>query len=144
MFAFMKPLCAGGVGVALGLAAPLSALAQSAQSDAAPAAAVAAVDAQIVVRDTDTGRLRHALPEEAQALINGRARALRRAAAAPESRAHWSGARGARLTDDFANYTVVVKRADGTLVELCVDGTETTATVVKSALQHKPATLPTE
>jgi hypothetical protein len=35
-------------------------------------------------------------------------------------------------------------RADGKLVELCVEGGETTATLVKSAPQIKPATLPTE
>jgi hypothetical protein len=149
MFAFMKPLCAGafgvGVGVAVGLTVPLSALAQSTPTDAAAATVSAApgADAQIVVRDTDSGRLRAATPEEAQALHNGRANA-RRSAPALEARSHWSGARGARLTDDLANYSVIVRRADGTLVELCVTGAETTATLVRSTPQFKPATLPTE
>ncbi|MEO8311481.1 MAG: hypothetical protein ABI520_09940 [Caldimonas sp.] len=148
MLEFMKPFYAGVLGLcaaAVGLAVPLSAMAQSNQA-AAPAAAVAEAsggDAQIVVRDGDTGRLRHATSEEAQALHAGRAHA-RRAAAAPESRSHWSGARGARLTDDFMSYSVIVKRADGKLVELCVEGGETTAKLVTSAPQFKPATLPTE
>jgi hypothetical protein len=42
------------------------------------------------------------------------------------------------------SFTVVVKRDDGKLVELCVEGAETTAKVVGSAPQFKPATLPTE
>ncbi len=148
MFTFIKPLLVGALGlgaVAFGLSAPLLALAQS---DAVAAAATtvaepSSADAQIVVKDGDTGRLRHATPQEAQALHAGRAHA-RRAAVAPESRSHWSGARGARLTDDFMSYSVMVKRADGTLVELCVEGGETTAKLVTSAPQFKPATLPTE
>ena len=149
MFAFMKPLRAGALGLgaaAFGLAAPMVAVAQS-NPAAAPAAAVSEsprADAQIVVKDGDTGRLRHATPEEAQALNSARPQARSRAAAATESRTHWSGATGARLTDDFMSYTVIVKRADGKLVELCVEGGETTATLVKSAPQTKPATLPTE
>jgi hypothetical protein len=147
MFEFMKPLRAGAIGlgaVAAALGAAMSASAQS-SPPAAPAADVSqasAADAQIVVKDGDTGRLRHATPEEAQALHAARPRA--RSRAAPESRSHWSGATGARLTDEFMNYSVVVKRADGKLVELCVEGGETTATLVKSAPQFKPATLPTE
>ena len=146
MFEFMKPLRAGAIGlgaVAAALGAAMSASAQS-SPPAAPAADVSqasAADAQIVVKDGDTGRLRHATPEEAQALHAARPRARR---AAPESRSHWSGATGARLTDEFMNYSVVDKRADGKLVELCVEGGETTATLVKSAPQFKPATLPTE
>ena len=146
MFEFMKPLRAGAIGLgaaALGLAVPIAALAQS-NTAAAPAATEASVaDAQIVVKDGDTGQLRNATPEEARALHSARPQA-RRAAAVPESRAHWSGARGARLTDDFLSYSVLVKRADGKLVELCVEGGETTATLVKSAPPLKPATLPTE
>jgi hypothetical protein len=151
MHAFMKPLRAGAVGlgaVVVALAAPMSAGAQSGPA-AAPATDVAEAvsgDAQIVVRDGDTGKLRAATPDEARALHAGRAqaRAARGGGASPESRSHWSGARGARLTDDFMSFTVVVKRSDGKLVELCVEGAETTAKVVASAPQFKPATLPTE
>lgn len=150
MFEFMKPLRAGAIGlgaVAVALGAAMSAAAQSAPA-ATPAADVSANssgDAQIVVRDGDTGKLRHATSEEAQALHAGRANArAARGGVSPESRSHWSGARGARLTDDFMTYSVIVKRADGKLVELCVEGGETTAKLVTSASQSKPATLPTE
>ncbi len=85
-------------------------------------------------------------PRKAQALHARRAnaRAGHGPAACGEARSHWSGAQGARLTDDFMSFTVVVKRADGKLVELCVEGAETTAKVVASAPELKPATLPTE
>jgi hypothetical protein len=127
MFAFMKPLRAGAIGlgaVVVALAAPMSAAAQSSPA-AAPAAGLSegpSGDAQIVVRDGDTGKLRHATSDEARALNAGRAnaRAARGGGPSPESRSHWSGAVGARLTDDFMSFTVVVKRADGKLVELCV------------------------
>ena len=149
MFEFMKPLRAGAIGlgaVALALGASMSATAQSSPTAAASAevSASPSADAQIVVKDGDTGKLRHATPEEARALHAGRASARAARGASPESRSHWSGAQGARLTDDFMSFTVVVKRADGKLVELCVDGAETTAKVVASAPQFKPATLPTE
>jgi len=150
MFEFMKPLRAGAIGlgaVAVALGTSMSATAQSSPAAAAAAdvSESTAVDAQIVVKDGDTGKLRAATPEEARALHAGRAnaRAARRGAS-PESRSHWSGAQGARLTDEFMSFTVVVKRADGKLVELCVEGAETTAKFVASAPQFKPATLPTE
>ena len=149
MLSFKKPLRAGAIrlgAVAVALGASLSAAAPS-----SPAVAAATdvsegpgADAQIVVKDADTGKLRHATPEEARALHAGRANARAARGGSPESRSHWSGARGARLTDEFMTFTVVVKRADGKLVELCVEGAETTAKVVASAPQFKPATLPTE
>jgi len=146
MLSFKKPLRAGAIGlgavaVALGASMPAAA-----QSSAAPAPADVSegpsADAQIVVKDGDTGKLRHATPEEARALHAGRANA--RAGTSMQSRSHWSGARGARLTDDFMTFTVVVKRADGKLVELCVEGGETTAKLVTSAPQFKSDNLPTE
>ena len=148
MFAFMKPLRAVAIGagaVALAMTAPLTSAAPStpAAEPAAEGSQSPGGDAQIVVKDGDTGRLRHATSDEARALNSARPHA-RSHAAATASRSHWSGAQGARLTDDFMSYSVVVKRADGKLVELCVEGTETTAKVVGSAPQFKPATLPTE
>jgi hypothetical protein len=150
MFEFMKPLRAGAIGlgaVAVALGTSMSASAQSSPA-AAPATEVSeapAADAQIVVKDGDTGKLRAATPEEANALRAGRANARAgRGGASMEARSHWSGARGARLTDESMTFSVVVKRADGTLVELCVEGAETTAKVVASAPRSKPATLPTE
>ena len=149
MLEFMKPLRAGAIGlgaVAVALGASMSASAQSSPA-AAPVteASETAADAQIVVKDGDTGKLRAATPEEAHALRAGRANARAgRGGASMQARSHWSGARGARLTDESMTFSVVVKRADGTLVELCVEGAETTAKVVASAPTSKPATLPTE
>jgi hypothetical protein len=83
MLEFMKPLRAGAIGlgaVAVALGAPMSASAQSIPV-AAPATDVSesdAAEAQIVVKDGDTGKLRHATPEEARALRAGRANAPRR------------------------------------------------------------------
>lgn len=151
MLSFMKPLHAGAIGlgaVAIALAAPITATAQSTPTPAAPTADVSdspSADAQIVVRDGDTGKLRHATPEEARALHAGRANArAARGGASMQARTHWSGARGARLTDDFMSFTVVVKRADGKLVELSVEGADTTAKVVKSASRIQSDNLPTE
>jgi len=150
MFEFMKPLRAGAIGlgaVAVALGTSMSATAQSSPAAAAAAdvSESTAVDAQIVVKDGDTGKLRAATPEEAHALRAGRANARAgRGGASMQARSHWSGARGARLTDESMTFSVVVKRADGTLVELCVEGAETTAKVVASAPTSKPATLPTE
>ena len=97
MVEFMKPFRAGAIGLgalAVALGASMSATAQS--SPTAAAAEVSAspsADAQIVVKDGDTGKLRAATPEEARALHAGRASARAgRAGASPESRSHWSGA----------------------------------------------------
>jgi len=149
MFAFVKPLRAGaiGLGAAVALGASMSAGAQStpAEATAADSTPGPSADAQIVVKDGDTGKLRQATPEEARALHAGRANArAARGGAAMQPRSHWSGARGARLTDEFMSYTVVVKRADGKLVELCVEGDQATATVLKTAAQSKSDNLPTE
>ena len=124
----------------------MPALAQSSPRPRLTAAEAPVADAQIVVKDGDTGKLAPRDPRRsarAARRLGPHARAVP-GGASPESRAHWSGARGARLTDDFMSFTVVVKRADGKLVELCVEGAETTAKVVESAPQLKPATLPTE
>ena len=147
MFAFLKPL---GLGAALAgaVVGPTTAFAgpDKASDAALPSpASTSTGDARIAVRDAATGLLRAPTAEEAQALHNY-ARSQRRASGPTtlESRTHWSGARGARLTDEFANYTVVVKNADGSLVELCVEGGEATAKVLKAAPLAKSRILPTE
>lgn len=150
MFAFSKPLGSGAAGLlaaAVGFAVPLAASAgpAAAMTDTAIAAETASADAQIVVKDLDTGRLRAATAEEAQALHRGHAQLRGANRHQTEAKSHWSGAQGARLSDDFMNFSVVVKRADGSFVELCVEGPEATARVVKAAPQYtRPASLPTE
>jgi len=147
MFAFMKPFGLGASAVGVGaifVAAALAPLVAQAQASDAATVAPSGGEAQIVVKDADSGQLRAATPEEAQALQGARAQLRRSAAAGNLSKSHWSGAQGARLTDEFLSYSVVVKRADGTLVELCVEGAETTAKAVRSPAPAKSATLPTE
>lgn len=84
-------------------------------------------DRIVVVRDAETGQLRVATAAELEALG---ARSLRLnevrigAAAAPLQKAHASGARGARLTDEFMSYAVVTRAADGSLVKQCVEGAQ--------------------
>jgi hypothetical protein len=70
-----------------------------------------------VTRDAATGKLRAATAEEHQALAAKKAKfAIRAAAPAPMSKSHSSGARGARLTDEFLTSSVAVRQADGTVV----------------------------
>jgi hypothetical protein len=78
-----------------------------------------------VVKDGDTGRLRHATPKKRAHSTAVARRPPRRGRA--ESRSHWSGARGARLTDDFMSFTVSSSEPTASSYELCVEGAETTA-----------------
>ena len=87
-------------------------------------------DALTVVRDRETGQLRAPTAAEVQNLQR-RAEALQAArigaappVAEPLLRTHASGARSARLTPEFASYSVARKNADGTLDQSCVQGTE--------------------
>jgi len=132
---------------------PLQALANGGAAEAAkPAQALASVDAtanQIVVRDADTGQLRAATPDEARTLHSSRpvASSLRRSAAVaatPQARFHYSGARGARLTDEFMSYSVLVRQPDGKLAEICFDSKEAADEALKAAPIAKTTTLPTE
>jgi len=157
MFATFKS-CARSVSVAgtglalVGIAAlPLQALAHDGHAEAAKATqAQAPVDAnaQVVVRDAATGQLRAATPEEAQALHSSRAgvATLRKSAVAatPQARFHPSGARGARLTDEFMSYSVVVRQPDGSLATLCFESREAADAALKAAPVATTSTLPTE
>lgn len=99
---------------------PVAAQAHGDDHDKAPAG-----DRLVVVRDPETGKLRAPTAAELEAL--GARQARQDAArigplAAPQQKAHASGARGARLTDEFMSYSVVTRAADGRLVKHCVDG----------------------
>lgn len=145
MFGLRKPLALGAEIVLFGVAAwPIAAAAGPAPGVDAAATVVAASagDAQVVARDAD-GTLRAATPEEAQALQRSGA-SLRKAAPTMQARAHWSGARGARLTDEFLSHSVMVKMPDGRLVELCVVDAQTAAAVSRSPSPAKSFGLPTE
>ena len=123
--------------------ATASLAAGAAEGPAAPeqAAVGASADAQVVARDPATGKLRAATAEEVQLLHRARAAQLRGASPTSATHQHWSGARGARLTDEFMSYSVVVRTADGKLVEVCVEDPSLTAAKPTEA---KSSTLPTE
>jgi hypothetical protein len=136
---FLKICSAGALLAAASLAA------QAADAPAAPVAPEAttvAPDAQVVVRDAATGRLRAPTESETQAL-RAAAPNLRRAPAAPMQRAHHSGAKGVRLTEDFMSYSVVIKQPDGRLVEYCFPNAEAAEAAVTAPVSA-PNTLPTE
>jgi hypothetical protein len=138
MSQFLK-ICSAGVLLA---AASLAAQATDAPAAAAPDAASVAPDAQVVVRDAATGRLRAPTESETQAL-RAAAPNLRRVPGTPMQRAHHSGAKGVRLTEEFMSYSVVIKQADGRLVEYCFPNAETAEAAVTAPVSA-PNTLPTE
>jgi hypothetical protein len=153
MFSTLKSCArsAGAVGASLALvgiaALPLSAFAaEAAKPTSASMPIESGANSQLVVRDADSGLLRAATPEEAQALQSSRGNAVLRRSAAPttQARFHSSGARGARLTDEFMSYSVLVRQPDGKLLELCFESKEAADEALKAAPIAKTATLPTE
>jgi hypothetical protein len=129
-------------------AAPLTNDAASdATSDAGNGTAARRVDAsaaQMVVRGAATGALRAPTADEAQAMGPRPHTAHRRAAPATLPKVHFSGARGARLHDEFMSYTVVVRQPDGSLAEQCFSSKAEADAAVKSARVVRAVNLPTE
>lgn len=126
-----RMICAAGITLALLGLASQSASAQEAQSN------VQSVDAMTVVRDAETGKLRGATGEEATALkAAGTARAMRVAPKATQQKVHASGARGARLTDEFMSQNVAVRQPDGSMVEQCFDSHDAANNAVAVAHVH--------
>ena len=128
-----------------GGAALLLAGAALAQAGTAAGAAAETTDNQIVVRDAVTGALRAATPNEARKLTEGRVATDARVRLNTEQRAHFSGARGARLSDAFMNHSVIARLPDGSLVEQCLHTEEEAAIAHKVvSIMKPPAPLPTE
>ena len=112
--------------LALGALGASQAIAQTAPTDMPTA------DAQRVIIDPDTGKLRQPTPAEVRAM-EARAAAVRAAralaASAPAARpaaptepmvrSVGNGVQRARLTDAFHSHSVAVRRADGTLDTQC-------------------------
>ena len=101
-----------------------------------------AQDNQVVVKDQASGKLRAATPEEAAALRaqEPAQRAAARAGVLPTlQKHHHSGARGARLSDEFMSHSVVVRNADGGLEEACYGSAEEADRAVKSAAKAPSA-----
>jgi hypothetical protein len=133
---FIQRLLGTGAAVAL-CAIALPASAQEAQQ------AVQSADAITVTRDATTGKLRAATADEQAALKAAKAKLFRAAAVqAPLQKFHSSGARGARLTDEFMSSSVAVRQADGSIATECHEthgGTET-AGHVHVAATNTPVT----
>jgi hypothetical protein len=138
-----RSLGAAGAGLAL---VGIAALPVHAQTSAPAQAPVTSIANQIVVRDSATGELRAATAEEALVMQARSGVAVQRksVAATPLTRVHPSGARGARLTDEFMSYSVVVRQADGTLATLCFESREEAEAALKAAPVPKPSNLATE
>ena len=104
----LRALRAAGIAFALMGFAGQSAIAQEAP--------VVSNESLTVVRDAETGKLRGATPAEAVALKAQSVKAMARIAPkATLQKFHSSGARGARLTDEFMTTSVAVRNADGSI-----------------------------
>ncbi|ANH67496.1 post-PEP-CTERM-1 domain-containing protein [Mitsuaria sp. 7] len=148
------------LGLAIAAALPLAAQAHEAAAPAAPAAlsvadaAAADVNQIVIVRDAETGQLRPATPEEHTAItalkslpanVNARARVASRAAAlTPVLKQHRSGAIGVRLTEDMVSQSVMVRGADGKLIEACFASKEEAEAFMKNGGAVAKSALPTE
>lgn len=137
------------LGAALAMALPLAASAHGdhAHPESLPAASAGAGDKLIVVRDAETGKLRHATGEEIAALEAQKSslrRSARAAAVTPVARVHPSGARGVRLTDDMLSHSVMVRGADGKLVEFCFANKEEAEAALRSGVFPAAAAVPSK
>lgn len=104
----LRSLRAAAIAVALTGFASQCAIAQEAP--------VTPNDSLTVVRDAETGKLRGANAAEAATLKSQSTKANARIAPkATLQKFHKSGARGARLTDEFMTTSVAVRNADGSI-----------------------------
>lgn len=107
--------------------------------------ATASTSHQVAVKDALTGELRAATAQEMRALSVQSTRM--RSAYSPTSvlpKVHSSGARGARLTDEFATYSVMVAQPDGKLVAMCVHSREEIDAALNAMPAAKTLSAPTE
>lgn len=130
-----------------GAALPLHAPAQSTQDTQASAAAVTSRNDIIVVRDADTGALRAPTSDEHAAMEADKAARAANFRVAPQAtlqRYHASGARGARLTDDFMSTSIARIQADGSIDKQCFDSPGAAQAGMAAASASAPLTLETE
>ncbi len=141
------------LGLALVATLPLTATAHEGQAsqDSLPVSAATAAEANtpqiVVVRDAETGKLRAATPEEhaaLQSLRSARRMVLRAAPVTPQIKYHANGATGVRLTDDMTSFSVMVRRADGSLAERCFATKEEADAAVRNGIVESTAALPTK
>jgi hypothetical protein len=123
-----RMLCAAGITLAL------LGLATSAGAQEAP---VQSTDSMTVSRDAETGKLRAATPEEQAAMKSAVAARAARVAPKPTlQKYHASGARGARLTDEFMSQNVAVRQPDGSVAAQCFDSHDAANNAVAVAHVH--------
>lgn len=147
---FARSVSAAGTGLALASVAALPM--QVIAHDDHPATAVSAVEQspvdasnrQMVVRDAATGQLRAVTAAEAQALMPKTGAQRTGAQLKTLPRSHASGATGARLTDEFMSYSVVVRQPDGSLATLCFESREEADAALKATSVVKTNTARTE
>ena len=104
---------------------------------ALPAQAYGGADSMVVVKDAVSGELRAPTADEAAALTAAKAvnaKGAARGALALLPKRHSSGAVGVRVNDDMASYSVMTKRADGTLAEICVQSKSEAEQAVQSGV----------
>ena len=110
------------------------------QSALAQQEPVQSTDSLTVVRDPATGKLRHANAAEQASLKQqaaGNARSMMRAAPqATQQKVHASGARGARLTDEFVSSAVSVRQPDGSVAMQCFDSHDAAKSAVEAGHLH--------
>ena len=125
-------LYAAGITLAL-----LGLVSQSAVAQEAP---VQSNESLTVVRDPETGQLRHPTAAEQAALqaqASNKMRAMRVAPPRPEKLFNAAtGARGMRLTDEFMTSAVAVRKADGTIEMQCFDSHDAAKSAVATGHVH--------
>lgn len=115
----------------------LALLGLAGQSAIAQEAAPSSNESLTVVRDAETGKLRNATAAEQAALAaQGVNRAARVAPKATLPKVHASGARGARLTDEFISSSVAVRKPDGSIEMQCFDAHGAADTAVVAGHVH--------
>jgi hypothetical protein len=158
MFEPSKPsataLAATGLGLALAalVTLPMQAVAHgdhdAATAAATPAATPAPTPASVdgsanltVVRDAETGLLRAPTADELSAmqLRAAKSQSPRVAPAVPMQKYHSSGARGARMTDDFMSFAVAVRKADGSVGTQCFETKEAAEAALSTPLARPQA-----
>jgi len=100
-----------------------------------------------VVRDAETGKLRAPTAEEQVTMTAAKAaKSLNfRVAAKPTmQRYHASGARGARLTDEFMSTSIALIKPDGSLEKQCFESSEAAVAAMSAASTSATITLETE
>ena len=124
------------------LALAVAASVQAHEAEKRPAADVAAkgssstttAESMVVVRDKDTGRLRHATPEEMEKLIaSGRNAEAARAPVEPREIRARPGQRAMALGDAGMTHQVVRRNAKGGIDETCVDSDEAASKFMSTA-----------